>query len=323
MVRRYLALAMLASALWGVSYPLTYLALRFYDAGQLIAWTYLFSTASLMIILAFKGLNGRSVITGLALSPINYVMVYLYTELSGSVGGLTALVSTGYLIPLILIDYLARRNFNIKYIISTITLLAGLYLLFQGYDDSIYVAVALMVLNLVYALALSYINNADALSLVFGQSIGTLLISVTLLRNAVMLNPQYIYYPLALALIGNTIPYTLYTLAIRELGPVETSLTASMETISSLIASIPMQQIPSNPLAWTLLIISILSISLDMRIPNMGRHGRILEIGGPDYYGIDVIHVVQPRFVNEDYQTPITKIARALTFSALGKRKVI
>ncbi|MFP3160136.1 MAG: hypothetical protein RXQ95_01755 [Vulcanisaeta sp.] len=320
MAKRYLALAMLASALWGVSYPITYLALRLYGIEQLLASIYLFSTASLAMILAFNGFDRESVVKGLALSPINYALSYLYVELSGSVGGLTALVSSSYIIPLIVIDYLLNRDVSIKYVISAVTLLAGLYLLFQGYGDSIYIAMLLMILNLAYTLALAYLSHADTLNLILGQSLGTLLISLFMVHGAIITsNIQYIYYPLALAFIGNVIPYSLYAVSIEKLGPVEASLTSSMETVSSLVVSIPIQQLPNNPLAWTLLTVSILSISIEA--PRFGVHGKTLAPIIRDYINHNTINSIRnayPRHINRDDMRDSPFI-----LNVPGKRKVI
>ena len=276
MARRYLALAMLASALWGVSYPITYLALRFFSINELIMLSYLFSTLLLLMVLMFHGYDEKSIAKGLLLSPINYVITYLYTALSHSVGGLTALVSSSYVVPLIVIDYVRNRTINVKYIVSESTLLIALYLLFQGYGDSIYVALLLMFMNLVYTVALALISNADILNFVLGQSTGVLLISYLTMHgfiNDPSVLASYLYYPLILALVGNVIPYALYALSIRYIGPVETSLTSSVETISSLISSIPIQPLPMNPAAWALLVISILSLNIQLGRDNILQKG--------------------------------------------------
>ncbi|GAB6945064.1 hypothetical protein [Vulcanisaeta sp. JCM 14467] len=263
MAKRYLVLAMLASALWGVSYPLTYLALRLFSINELIASSYLFSVSLLLIVLLLRGYDEKSIIKGLLISPVNYVLVYLYTKLSGGVGGLTALLSSSYIVPLIIIEYVNNKCVNARYVISAVTLLGALYLLFQGYGDSMYIALILMVMNLVYTMALVRVTDADIINFIFGQSLGTLLISYIVMRNLtvpiLILNAYY--YPLALAIIGNVVPYLLYAEAIKRIGPVETSLTSSIETISSLIASIPIQPLPTNPVAWALLAVSILSLN--------------------------------------------------------------
>ncbi|MGC8543484.1 MAG: EamA family transporter [Vulcanisaeta sp.] len=274
MAKRYLALAMLASALWGISYPITYLALRLYRVEELVFLSYFFSVISFMVILSLRGYDVKSIIKGLALSPINYALAYLYTELSGDVGGLTSLLSSSYIVPLLILEYFDDGKVNTRYLVSAVTLLSGLYLLFQGYDDSIYIAFLLMIMNLVYTLVLAKINDVDIVNLVFGQSLGTLAISYLVMINSISisalnLNIHDLYYPLILSLIGNSIPYTLYAMAIKYIGPTETSLTSSVETISSLISSIPIQQLPANPVAWTLLIISILSISTDLDTKGM------------------------------------------------------
>ncbi len=279
MARQYLALAMLASALWGVSYPITYLALRFFSINELIMLSYLFSILLLLMVLMFHGYDGKSIAKGLLLSPINYVITYLYTALSHSVGGLTALVSSSYVVLLIVIDYIRNRIINVRYIVSESTLLIALYLLFQGYGDSIYVASLLMFMNLVYTIALALISNADALNFVFGQSTGVFLITCLTMHgfiNTSSVLTSYLYYPFVLALVGNVIPYALYALSIRHIGPVETSLTSSVETISSLISSTPIQQLPINPVAWMLLMISILSLNIENKKPELRTVGLIL-----------------------------------------------
>ena len=275
MAKRYLVLAMLASALWGVSYPLTYLALRLFSVNELIASSYLFSVSLLLIVLLLRGYDEKSIIKGLLISPVNYVLVYLYTKLSSGVGGLTALLSSSYIVPLIIIEYVNNKCVNVRYVISAVTLLGALYLLFQGYGDSMYIALILMVMNLVYTIALTRVSDVDIINFIFGQSLGALLISYLTMRNLAVpiLIPNFYYYPLALAIIGNVVPYLLYAEAIRHIGPVETSLTSSIETISSLIVSIPIQQLPTNPVAWALLAISILSLNIQLHRNNTLQKG--------------------------------------------------
>lgn len=265
MTNRYLTLALIASALWGVSYPITYLALRLYGVGQLLMLTYLFSVVLLMVALVVWGYDGRSILMGLLISPINYALSYLYIKVAEYMGGLTALISSGYVVPLIILDYFREGSVNIRHVVSALTLLGSLYLLFQGYADSVDLALLLMVLNLLYAIVLDRISDVDTLNLVFGQFIGTLLISLVMINripSIIYLSISYVYYPILLALVGNVIPYTLYAISIRMIGPTETSLTTSVEIASSIFASIPFQQLPTNPIAWILLITSILSTSV-------------------------------------------------------------
>ncbi|WP_054853296.1 hypothetical protein [Vulcanisaeta distributa] len=322
MTKRYLALAMLASALWGgVSYPITYLALGLYRINELIALSYLFSTVLLLIASLFHGYDEKSIIKGLLLSPINYAIVYLYTDLSGGVGGLTALVSSSYIIPLIILDYINNRSINVRYLVSAITLLGALYLLFQGYGDSIYVALLLMVMNFVYTIALAGINDIDIINFVLGQSLGTLIISYLIIRNPLVLtlgldNPPY--YPLILALVGNVIPYMLYAESIRRIGPVETSLTSSMETISSLIASLPIQRLPMNSMAWILLIISILSLNIELNRNNAWRKPQLISYYLPMQVNEEITS--SPNIVSKSY---VTFINPHLMTRVVGKRKVI
>ncbi|ADY00825.1 hypothetical protein VMUT_0614 [Vulcanisaeta moutnovskia 768-28] len=299
MTKRYLVLAILASALWGISYPITYVALRFFGADELIATSYLFSIL-LLTALLYYNYDTESIIKGLLLSPINYIITYLYVELSNNVGGLTALVSSSYIIPLIIINYINNEGINIRHIISAITLLSALYLLFQGYGDPIYIALLLMVMNLIYTIVLAKINNIDIINFVFGQSLGTLVIAYLTMRKFIMLSLifelNYFYYPLLLALIGNVIPYTLYAVAIRHVGPVEVSLTSSVETISSLITSIPMQQLPANPVAWTLLIISILSLNIELREFEMKGRSILISDYTPSHQPIKEVSLWSGRF---------------------------
>ncbi|GGI78151.1 hypothetical protein GCM10007112_13660 [Vulcanisaeta souniana JCM 11219] len=309
---------MLASALWGMSYPLIYLALRLFSINNLIALSYLFSVALLLIILPFYGYDGESIIKGLLLSPINYVIIYLYTELSGGAGGLTALVSSSYIVPLIALDYVTNRSINTRYIISAITLLGALYLLFQGYGDSIYGALLLMVMNLIYTISLVRIGDVDIINFVLGQSLGTLMISYLVMRSlsASTLALNYLYYPLILALVGNVIPYALYAESIKRIGPVETSLTSSIETVSSLVASLPIQQLPSNPVAWILLAISILSLNIELRKGGLGYRWGLM-----DYHGFIRIG---KEFVasNNEARNYVISINLRSVF-VIGRRKII
>ncbi len=326
MAKRYLALAMLASALWGISYPITYLALRLFRINELITLSYLFSTALLLMVILLHGYDEKSIIKGLLLSPINYAIVYLYTDLSGGVGGLTALVSSSYIIPLIILDYINNRNINVRYVVSAITLLGALYLLFQGYGDSLYVALLLMALNLVYTIALTRTNDIDIINFVFGQSLGTLTISYLVIRGGpptLALAPNYLYYPLILALVGNVIPYTLYAESIRRIGPVETSLTSSVETMSSLITSLPIQRLPTNPAAWILLAMSILSLNIEINKFNVRD--------GPHSIHLIMIYDYAPsRLNNGEFMVPnhrymnyVMHINPRLTIRIVGKRKII
>ncbi|WP_243678546.1 EamA family transporter [Vulcanisaeta distributa] len=300
---------------------MTYLALRLFHVNELITLSYLFSTVALLIVSLFHGYDEKSIIDGLLLSPINYVIVYLYTELSGGVGGLTALMSSSYIIPLIVLDYVNNRNVNARYLVSAITLLGALYLLFQGYNDSIYVALLLMVMNLVYTIVLARVNDIDITNFVFGQSLGTLLISYLMIRNpsALTLSLDYLYYPLILALVGNVIPYILYVESIRQIGPVETSLTSSMETISSLIASLPIQQLPTNPVAWVLLAISILSLNVELSRSNVLRRPQLMSYRLP----IQVNEGSTSSLNMGGFGNHVILINPHLITRIIGKRKVI
>ncbi|GAB6948353.1 hypothetical protein JCM16161A_24830 [Vulcanisaeta sp. JCM 16161] len=271
------------------------------------------------MVLMLHGYDEKSIIKGLLLSPINYVIVYLYTELSGGVGGLTALVSSSYIIPLILIDYINNRSINIRYLISSITLLGALYLLFQGYGDSMYVALLLMIMNLIYTVALTRINDIDIMNFVLGQSLGTLLISYLAIRSplTLALSLNYLYYPLILALIGNVIPYTLYAESIKRIGPVETSLTSSVETMSSLIASLPIQQLPTNPIAWILLAVSILSLNIELSRNNALREQQLIS-----HYEF-VKTGRETTSLNIESGNQVILVNPHLVIKVVGKRKVI
>lgn len=320
MARRYLALAMLASALWGVSYPLTYLALRLFSVNELIMLSYLFSVVLLLIMLMPYGYDGGSIMRGLLLSPINYVLVYLYTELSGGVGGLTALVGSSYIVPLMVIEYASNKCVNVRYVVSAITLLGALYLLFQGYGDSIYVASLLMIMNLAYTVILARIDDVDIINFVLGQSLGTFLISYVMMRNpeVLVLIPNF-YYPLMLALIGNVMPNILYVEAIRHIGPVESSLTSSIETISSLIASLPIQQLPTNPVAWALLAVSILSLNAPPGLNRANAQGWAWPM---NYYETAQVGEVIP-LLRIDAQGGTGLVNPRTKAMVFGKRKII
>lgn len=273
--KKYLALSMLASALWGVSYPVSYLALRLYGVNDLITLSYLVSTILLSVPLLARGFEIKSVVKGVAISPVNYALNYLYIRLTGDVDGLAALAGSSYIIPLIIIDYMNSESLNTRHVASAIMLLLSIYLLYQGYYGSLAIALLMMVINLVYTIALDMLKEAETISMVFGQSLGTLVISCLMALNLGetshigMFNVNYIYYPLVLSLVGVVLPYVLYSEAIKHIGPVSASLTSSIEILASIASSAFLSPPPVNPAAWLLLALSIILINVEP--PNRGN----------------------------------------------------
>ncbi len=271
--RRNLALAILASALWGVSYPIAYLALRVLNVESLITYSYIFAILILLTLLAIKGIDLNSLKKGLLLAPVNYALMFIWMLMLKNVGGLTAVVSSSYIAVLLLLDYVSKRRVSLRHLLCVVTLLTALYLMFNGSNELLHLAFALMMLNLIYVWAIGVLRFNDVLSFTFGQALGTLLIALSMPRALYGLfkgELSSLEYPLLMAILSEVVPYILYANAIKRIGPVETSLTSSVETLTSLIASMPIQKMPDNALAWALLITSIVLLLSNINV-NLGN----------------------------------------------------
>ncbi|WP_069807561.1 hypothetical protein [Vulcanisaeta thermophila] len=263
--KRYLALALLSSALWGVTYPLTYIALRLTNAVWLITLTYLITVLILTPYVFLRGLHTRSLMWGLLLSLINYPMVYLYTVFSGDMGGFASFLSSLYIVPLIIIEYFRTRRLNLRYLSSSALMLLGLYALYGVENQGmILLALPLLILNLAYLIYLEFLGDYDEASLMLGQSVGTLALSMAWVKYMdypMVITPWVISYSIALSLL-NTMANILYVMAIRRVGTVSTSLASSMEITTSMVVSIPIEPLPPNYIAWILLILSLMVLLL-------------------------------------------------------------
>ncbi|ABW02114.1 hypothetical protein [Caldivirga maquilingensis] len=265
MNQRYLALAALASALWGVSYTLTYLALRTMDAASLIVISYVFSILIILLITRLK-INAESIIKGVILSPVNFALTYIYVKVSGDWGGFAALISGAYVLPLMLLNYVKNGDLQLRYLISSLLMLTTLYFI-GGFSGVTIYAVAVMLLNLAYMLMLSLFHNYEEYSLILGQSIGTLLLSIIMVKG-ITLTVSSVYYGLTLALVNNTIPYVLYALTVKRIGAVETSLTMGIEVMTAVLSMSPISRVQVNPFPVVLLVLAFMVLFMDLRPVN-------------------------------------------------------
>lgn len=263
MAKRYMALAVLASALWGLTYPLTYLALRLMNVGSIITLSYLFSTITALPVILLIGPDVDSVVKGLALSPVNFLLNYILTILTKDSGGIAAVVSLTYVFPVMLFEFLMGRNVSTRELLSSMLALISLITVYSIGDLSLLGAsLAVMMLNALYTLALDYIGNYEPLNLTLGCNLGTLTISLVMGPPRVSISS--IYYPVLIGVLGNLIPYLLYSLAVKGAGPVASSLTAPIEALSSIVASMLVNAMPMvNLWALPLLVAPLLLITGD------------------------------------------------------------
>ncbi len=289
MSQRYLALAALASTLWGLSYTLTYLALQSMDAASLIVVSYVFSIPIILLITGLR-INARSIIKGIILSPVNFALTYIYIKISGDWGGFAALISGAYVLPLMLLDYVRSGDFQLRYLMSSILMLTTLYTI-GGFSGVTIYAIAVMLLNLVYMAMLSTLDDYDEYSLILGQSIGTLVLSIVMVKG-IALTMRSIYYGLALALVNNTIPYILYALAVKRIGAVETSLTMGIEVLTAVLSMSPISGVQVSPLSFTLLILAFIVLFMDLNPINEGGELTMFKLMWciTDYKGPEACH---------------------------------
>jgi len=249
MRKRAFLLALLASALWGSTYPLLYLAQA---SGNQLA----LATALVSLILVPRRIRWTSLLKGLVISPLNYALLQLTAITVIHDIGLAAALASSYPVLVFAIES-AVRGLDHRLIVSGPLLVVGLILIHGGGDSQLLLGLAFMLANALYVVLLEVMKPYDPHSVFLGQNLGTLLMAAPTARM-ISLEPWLVAASLAL-----TLPSLLYLKAQGELTPSEVSVASSVEPMVALLSSLPILGV-NHLIAVILLAISVISAFLEL-----------------------------------------------------------